>query len=291
MDSLGNLAPPKSRRCPQQVTVRYRSGSRAPPPVPTTLEYAGAVFVLTLVAPVFATNCYIVAPAPGHECVIVDVGAGFDGEIHDAVVEHELRPVAVLATHGHADHTWGAAEVCERYDVPLYIHEADAYRLADPFGTLGGGRLVAALEQLGLRAADHGEPRRVEPVVTGHRGQVRLELAGLPLTWHHAPGHTQGASLVSVPRAPSSSSTLLLGEGWPQELAPSRTVFSGDVLFAGTIGRTDLPGGDDAEMAATLADPVGTLAPDVLVLPGHGPATRMDVEYRRNPFLTAPDTL
>ncbi len=255
------------------------------------LAYAEVVLVLTIVAPVFATNCYVVAPAAGRECVIVDVGAGVADAVHAAVVAHDLTPVGVLATHGHVDHTWGAAEVSARYDVPLFIHEADAYRLTDPFGTLGGGQLVAALEQLGMYAADYLAPQRVVPVATGHRGRSRLELAELPLTWLHAPGHTQGASLLSVPRAPSSASDLLLGEGWPRELAPSRTVFSGDVLFAGTVGRTDLPGGDDVEMAATLTDPVGTLAPDVLVLPGHGPATRMDVEYRRNPFLTASDQL
>lgn|GEM_PF-10631 len=287
MHSLGNAARPVTARDRSQVTVRYRSAPLTSP----ALAYAGVVLVLTLVAPVFATNCYVVAPAPGRECVIVDVGAGVADDVHAAVAAHDLTPVSVLATHGHVDHTWGAAEVCSHYDVPLRIHEADAYRLADPFGTLGGGQLVVALEQLGLLAADYRAPERIEPVSTDHRGQSRLELAELPWTWLHAPGHTQGASLLSVPRAPSSASDLLLGEGWPRELAPSRTVFSGDVLFAGTVGRTDLPGGDDAEMAATLADPVGTLAPDVLVLPGHGPATRMDVEYRRNPFLTPPDVL
>ena len=250
--------------------------------------YAGGVLVLTLVAPVFATNCYVLAPAPGRECVIVDVGGGVVDAVRAAVDEHELNPVAVLATHGHVDHTWGAAEICAHYDVPLYVHAKDVYRLADPFGTLGGGAVAAALAQLGVRTDEYREPGRIEPVETEHRGRARLELAGLPLTWHHAPGHTEGASLVSVPRAPSSSSVLLTGEGFALEQPPTRTVLSGDVLFAGTIGRTDLPGGDDAEMAATLLDPVGTLASDSLVLPGHGPATRMDVEYRRNPFLTAP---
>ena len=246
------------------------------------------MLVLTLVAPVFATNCYVLAPAPGRECVVVDVGGGVDDALLAAVDEHDLTPVAVLATHGHVDHTWGAAQVCDHSGVPLYVHAKDVYRLADPFGTLGGGAVAAALAQLGLRTDEYREPEHVEPVETEHRGEARLELAGLSITWHHAPGHTEGASLVSVPRAPSSSSVLLAGEGLTLEPPPSRTVLRGDVLFAGTIGRTDLPGGDDGEMAATLADPVGTLAPDVLVLPGHGPATRMDVEYRRNPFLTAP---
>ena len=244
------------------------------------------MLVLTIVAPVFSTNCYVVAPADGRECFVVDAGAGVASAVADAVAEHELEPVAVLATHGHVDHTWDAAQLCEQLDVPFYIHEADAYRLADPFATLGGGQLVAALAQLGLHAPDYRAPQRVETVATPHRGELRIDLAGLPVTWLHAPGHTQGASLVSVPRAPSPASSILAGEGLGSAAHPSRTVFSGDVLFAGTIGRTDLPGGDHAEMLATLDAPVGRFARDVLVLPGHGPATTMDLEYRRNPFLS-----
>ncbi len=278
-DSLGNARRPEPLRSNSQVTVRYRSGPR--------VAYAERVLVLTIVAPVFSTNCYVVAPAAGRECFVIDAGAGVADDVVDAVAEHDLTPVAVLATHGHVDHTWDAARLCELFDVPLHVHEADAYRLADPFGSLGGGQLVMALAQLGLLPEHYREPGRVSPVVTSHRGQSRLELAGLPVTWLHAPGHTEGASLVSVPRAPSSASSLVLGEALSSELHPSRTVFSGDVLFAGTIGRTDLPGGDDAEMAATLEDTVGSLASDSLVLPGHGPATVMDVEYRRNPFLRA----
>ena len=274
MDSLGNGALRKPLPRASQVTVRYRSVAR----------YPGTVLVLTLVAPVFATNCYVVAPAAGGPCFVVDAGAGVAQDVEQTVAEHGLEPVAVLATHGHVDHTWDAAQLCERFDVPFRLHSADAYRIADPFGTLGGGRLVAALEQMGLDLGDYREPERIEVVETQHRGAVRLELASLPVTWLHAPGHTEGASLVSVPRAPSTSSRIPLGEGMGRE-HPSRTVFSGDVLFAGTIGRTDLPGGDHDEMTASLLEPVGALPHDALVLPGHGPATTMELELRRNPFL------
>jgi len=274
--SLGNRPPQKTSRGPSQVTVRYRSAAR----------YPGTVLVLTLVAPVFATNCYVVAPAAKGPCFVVDAGAGVAQDVEDALAEHELEPVAVLATHGHVDHTWDAARLCERFDVPFRVHAADAYRISDPFGTLGGGRLVAALEQMGLELGDYREPARIEPVETEHRGSARLDLAELPVTWLHAPGHTEGASLVSVPRAPSSASRLPLGEGMGRE-HPSRTVFSGDVLFAGTIGRTDLPGGDHAEMTRSLVEPVGSLPHDALVLPGHGPATTIELELRRNPFLSS----
>lgn len=242
---------------------------------------------MTRVAPVFSANCYVVAPAPGGECIIVDVGGGVADAVRATVAEHELRPVAVVATHGHVDHTWGAAEICRTYDVPLLVHADDAYRLADPFGTLGGGLVAAALSQLGLSTADYAAPERIEAIETEHRGTATLELAGLSVTWHHAPGHTEGSSMLALEGGPTSSSVLLAAPGLDLEPRPSTTVLSGDVLFAGSIGRTDLPGGDDAEMATTLRSPVGTLAPDALVLPGHGPATRMATELRSNPFLTA----
>lgn len=245
------------------------------------------MLLVTRVAPVFSANCYIVAPAPGGECVIVDVGGGVADDVRATVAEHGLRPVAVLATHGHLDHVWGAAEICREYAAPLYVHAQDAYRVAEPFDSLGGSLVAGALAQLGLSTADYVAPERLETIETGHRGTVSLELAGLSFTWQHAPGHTEGSSLLALPGAPSSSSVLLAASDLGLASAPSTTVLSGDVLFAGSIGRTDLPGGDDAEMAVTLRSPVGTLAPDALVLPGHGPATRMAHELRHNPFLTA----
>jgi len=238
------------------------------------------VLVLTLVAPLLTTNCYVLAAAKGSECLVVDAGAGAAQEVERVVAEHGLRPVAVAATHGHVDHLWDAGRVCARYGVPFLVHERDAHRLADPLGTLGP--MAAALD---LDPAEHLPPERVEVVRTPHRGAARLEVAGLPLTWLHAPGHTQGASLLSVPRAPGPGSRLDLAEWVPAGAHPARTVLSGDVLFAGTVGRTDLPGGDAAEMSATIDEQLSRLPNDTLVLPGHGPATWLEVEYRRNPFL------
>jgi glyoxylase-like metal-dependent hydrolase (beta-lactamase superfamily II) len=115
-------------------------------------------------------------------------------------------------------------------------------------------------------------------------GGVRF--GGAPLLALHAPGHTEGATVYLVAGVPGpgsvlpsspSLSTLLLGAGG--------TALTGDVLFAGSIGRTDLPGGDWATMLTTLRDRIASLAPSTLVLPGHGPASRMDHELRTNSFL------
>ncbi|RMI03610.1 MBL fold metallo-hydrolase, partial [Cellulomonas triticagri] len=160
----------------------------------------------------------------------------------------------------------------------------DAHRLADPWGTLGeaagpdaravAGALRAAVEGVGL------DPRAPEPVLVevfgavgdGAAGAARtpdvdLVLGGVHLVARHAPGHTGG-------------STLYLGEVGDEVI-----VLTGDVLFAGGVGRTDLPGGDAAVMATTLREVVGSLPPGARVLPGHGPASRVDVELATNPYL------
>ena len=238
--------------------------------------------IQVVVAPVFGTNCCVVVAdaqdAGPRDCVIVDAGAGVADAVSRLVDAEDLVPRAVLATHGHADHTWDAAELCARYDVPVRLHAADAYRLTDPFGTLGitpgearvSGALAQALADLGIRAEDYCVPGTVEPF-DGASGQV---VAGdVVLRTLHAPGHTEGSTLYLLDDVTGAS-----GDA-------SGVVLSGDVLFAGSIGRTDLPGGDPALMAATLRDVVATLDPELAVVPGHGPTTTVAHELATNPFL------
>ena len=254
---------------------------------PAAPSYHGPMRVLTIVAPVFGTNCYVVSHGPSGPCVVVDPGGGVVPALVAALGERGLQPVALVATHGHVDHTWSAAEVGERYGVPLLVHADDAYRLADPFGTLerGGaarGPLAQALAASGCDPASYRAPRDVRPFV-GARSE--LELAGVPalVAWH-APGHTQGATVLVTPEVPDDESSLPDG-GRALAADATATAFTGDVLFAGTIGRTDLPGGDGATMRRSLATLVDGLAPGSLLLPGHGPASRLDHETVRNPYL------
>ncbi|QTE28032.1 MBL fold metallo-hydrolase [Pengzhenrongella sicca] len=261
--------------------------------------------VLTAVAPVFGTNCYLVIADDGVSCVIADVGAGIATRVRTIVDSLGLRPAAVLATHGHVDHTWGAAEVSAAYGVPVLLHAADAYRLADPFGSLGlgvagdgtshdpGGPLAQAIAAAGISPASYRAPAVVETfgAAPDAEGPEVLELGGLlfagsPLTALHAPGHTQGATLYVVDGVAGPTTSLPFAPG-EEDLAhgATRTALTGDVLFAGTIGRTDLPGGDGRAMAGTLGHLAGALTPGTILLPGHGPATRMDLELRRNPYL------
>ena len=205
----------------------------------------------------FATNCYVVAPGPGEECLIIDPGQDAEPGVNEVIAEHRLRPVAVLATHGHIDHIWSVAPVCGARGIPAYIHPADRVLLSDP----ARGFPLAVGQQLfgGLTFA---EPDDVIELADG----MTLRLAGVELVVDHAPGHTPGSVTFSQP-----------GE---------QVLFSGDLLFAGSIGRTDLPGGDYPAILDSLARVCLTRPDDTHVLPGHGPQTTIGAERAANPFLT-----
>ncbi|PPK95974.1 glyoxylase-like metal-dependent hydrolase (beta-lactamase superfamily II) [Kineococcus xinjiangensis] len=215
-------------------------------------------------AAAFGTNCYVLAPGEGEECVVVDPGIGVEGELLDVLRRHRLRPAAVLLTHGHLDHVFAVTPVCGTFGVAATIHSDDRYRLRDPFGTLSP-QLAGAL------AAEFGSLRWQEPddVVTVADGE-RLQVAGLDVGVVHAPGHTEGSVMFTLARDGEADLCL-----------------SGDVLFAGSIGRTDLPGGDHAAMLRSLRERVLPLDDAVDVLPGHGPATTIGAERAGNPFLRA----
>jgi hydroxyacylglutathione hydrolase len=210
----------------------------------------------------WGANCYVVATGPGAECVVVDPGQDAAPGIADIVREHRLKPVAVLLTHGHIDHMWSVTPVAGAYDATAWIHPADRHLLADPMS--GISRESAAM-LLGGRY-EFTEPDVVAELADGQR----LELAGLDVVVDHTPGHTAGSVTFRTPYARDDISEVM---------------FSGDLLFAGSIGRTDLPGGDHPTMLETLRHKVLTLADDVVVLPGHGEQTSIGRERATNPFL------
>jgi glyoxylase-like metal-dependent hydrolase (beta-lactamase superfamily II) len=210
----------------------------------------------------WGTNCYVVATAPGTECVVVDPGQDAASGIADLVREHRLKPVAVLLTHGHVDHMWSVTPVAGTYDATAWIHPADRHLLADP---LAGISRESAAMLLGGRY-EFTEPDDVAELADGQR----LEVAGLDVVVDHTPGHTEGSVTFRTPYARDDISEVM---------------FAGDLLFAGSIGRTDLPGGDHAAMLDTLRRKVLTLPDDIVVLPGHGEQTSIGRERATNPFL------
>jgi hydroxyacylglutathione hydrolase len=221
------------------------------------------VLVTGFPAEAFGTNCYVVAAGPGEQCLVVDPGIGVLDRLDQVLAEHRLHPAAVLLTHGHLDHTFSVAPVCGARGVTAYLHPGDREMLADPAKALSmdlsamfGGRLPYA------------EPENVAELTDGEV----LTLAGLEITVDHAPGHTGGSVLFRLPGAGSSFDA-------------DQVCLSGDVLFAGSIGRTDLPGGDTGTMMISLRDKILPLADDTVVLPGHGPATTIGRERASNPYL------
>jgi len=211
---------------------------------------------------VFGTNCYVLSTGPGNECLVVDPGMEVVPQLDAVLAEHHLKPVAVLLTHGHLDHTFSVTPVCGARDIPAYLHPDDDGMLADPLSGLS-----AQTREMFSRTLQWTEPDDVRPLQDGDV----LRLAGLEVTVDHAPGHTRGSVAFRLPYA-------------DHERVPE-VMLSGDLLFAGSIGRTDLPGGNHETMLRSLAEKVLPLRDEVVVLPGHGEQTTIGRERAANPYL------
>lgn len=222
------------------------------------------MFITGFPAGSWQTNCLVIAPAEGEDCLVVDPGQASMGQLREILTEHRLRPVAVLLTHGHVDHVWSVAPLTAGHGIPAYIHPDDRYRLADP----AGSSFAAARDSLLAMTEGALELSEPDDVRTFADGEV-LDLAGVGLRVDHAPGHTEGSVTFLADR---------------DEHRPPVLV-SGDLLFAGSIGRTDLAGGDPDAMMASLARVVLPLDDDTVVMPGHGPTTTIGEERIGNPFL------
>jgi glyoxylase-like metal-dependent hydrolase (beta-lactamase superfamily II) len=221
------------------------------------------VLVRSVVAAAFDTNCYILATGPGQECVVVDPGIGVLTALDAVLAADSLRPAAVLLTHGHLDHCFSVAPVCGARGITAYVHPGDREMVADP--TKG---LSMSLTELFGGRLPYSEPENVATLPDAGT----ITVAGLEFTVDHAPGHTGGSVLFLAPAAGS-------------EFDAEEICLSGDVLFAGSIGRTDLPGGSLDAMMLSLRDKILPLDDATVVLPGHGPATTIGRERRTNPYL------
>ena len=191
------------------------------------------------------TNCYLFFDEAGRRCLVIDPGAEAES-ILALIAAEKLLPQAVVLTHAHPDHLEAAATVTGHFRIPLWVHEADEKLLRSP-----AGRNLAAMFG-------------VEPPAVGrllHDGD-RLGAGSLELEVVHSPGHSPG-------------SILLHGAG---------LLFTGDTLFRGDVGRTDLPGGSEEELRRSL-DRIRQFPPATVILPGHGPASVLKQELLDNPYL------
>jgi glyoxylase-like metal-dependent hydrolase (beta-lactamase superfamily II) len=192
--------------------------------------------------------------------------------VRQVVAQHDLRVDAVLVTHGHFDHMWCVQDVARELDAPVWIHPADRHLLSDPMAAISGESAAMLRAQLDMTdLPEFTEPADVRDAVDG----AVIEVDGLEITVDHVPGHTPGTVYYRVDWD---------GTG-VTEGTVSQVMFSGDFLFAGSIGRTDLTGGDHGEMLTSLRERILPLPDDVVVLPGHGPQTSIGRERATNPFL------
>jgi len=197
----------------------------------------------------FAENCYLVVDEEAQECAIVDPGEEA-GLILHKVEETGARPVAIWLTHAHLDHVLGVPRIVAEMGVPVWLHPADRplYDAVPEQATWFG---LAAPGPLPTPDQDlsHG---------------MRLPVGNLSFEVRHAPGHSPGSVCFVAPGV----------------------ALSGDVLFAGSIGRTDLPGGDFDTLIASIERELLPLPDDTILYSGHGPETTIGRERQTNPFLT-----
>ncbi|MDS1271513.1 MBL fold metallo-hydrolase [Lipingzhangella sp. LS1_29] len=222
------------------------------------------MFFTTVEADAFGTKCYLLARGRGTDCVIVDPGIGVAGRLDEEVRANGLRPVAVLLTHGHLDHTDATTQVCRAYDVPVHIHQGDVWMLSDPFAGLGSEFAPQFEEVLGPDWI-WTEPDDVRFL----SGGSEIELAGLAFGVDHTPGHTPGSVMFNLPGDERAHSYCLVG----------------DTLHAGTIGRTDMPGGDRGQALHSLRSKILVKPDETVALTGHGRDSTVGRERFTNPFL------
>lgn len=225
------------------------------------------MFIVSFVEGPWQTNTYVIAvdeatPATPRGAVVIDPGVRSREPAEAILARDNLWLAAVVCTHGHLDHVAAAAELADAHGVPVFVHPADHEMLTDPVAGLGADALplirhiLRGRSQLPLP----GDLRDLAD------GQV-LDVAGLQLRAVHAPGHTPG-------------SVVLVADD-----AKAPVVFAGDVLFAGTVGRVDLPGGSMPAMLVSLGRLVRAIPAAARILPGHGLATTMAHELAANPYL------
>jgi hydroxyacylglutathione hydrolase len=199
------------------------------------------------------TNCWVLARGRGEPAVIIDAPPDPEG-VGRLLARHDLPAAGLILTHGHVDHAAGAGRVEQDHGVTTWVHPADDFLTLDPDSQL---RMLFGVRPPG----EYAGPVRRRSVGDGEM----LHIAGFELRVRHTPGHTPGHVCLEV-----------VGEG---------VLFSGDQLFAGSVGRTDLPGGSYEQLMRSMRERVLDLPDEVEVLPGHGPRTTIGRERLSNPFL------
>ena len=221
------------------------------------------------------TNCFVVGDRSTGTCAVIDPGEHGTDRVPDLLDRLELTCEAVLLTHGHLDHHWSAPALAEQFDVPVHLHPDDRWIWDEPqkaFGDLPQSVLGA---QFGLDWRPDDE--RLVDLAEGEQ----LVRGGVRFTVRHTPGHTPGHCTIQGHGLAGADVEVVLGD----PAASEDMLFSGDLVFAGSIGRSDFPRGDGEELLRQVARTVLPLEDEVVILSGHGPDTTVGQERRSNPYL------
>jgi glyoxylase-like metal-dependent hydrolase (beta-lactamase superfamily II) len=196
-------------------------------------------------------NCTLLGDEEAHEAIVIDPGDEV-GRIHRRLTELGLKLKQILVTHAHIDHVGGALKLKRLTGAPIFLNEND----------------LPLLQMMEKQAAWLGvDPPETAPPDEGLANGISVGLEHFPAQVLHTPGHTQGSICL--------------------HFVPLKLLIAGDTLFAGSIGRTDLPGGNFDQIMDSIHSRLLALPDETKVLPGHGPVTTIGAERRSNPFLRA----
>lgn len=229
--------------------------------------------IQTITAAILGENAYVVNAHGSSSAVVIDPGPGTAAPITAYAREQGLHLDAVLVTHVHPDHVWDAAS----FQAPVWVTGPDRYRLEDP------------MRWVPFKGLDLGhqwvEPRQVHTLTS----QTVYLAENVPLLAIPAPGHTEGSAVFLTQL--DADDELETNVNCAPDHLPASTgqvrpvAFSADVVFAGAVGRTDLPGGDETQMRHSLRTLANAMDPHTWLLPGHGPATQWGHECATNPYV------
>lgn len=233
-----------------------------------------------IVSPYLSENCYLLIPKNSSQVLVVDPGVLTAGPVKERLKQEKLQVGAVLCTHGHPDHIWDAAEIAG--DKPVYVPAPDLYRFENPMA--GIGREVSAPK---AALSEWQKPVGLTALEGEIISQGKELISGAYTRMIPAPGHTEGSALFLFA---TENLTGGVGKNILEIMGAQATneklwALSGDVIFNGSVGRTDLPGGDPKMMLHTLRTVQNVIDPRTVLLPGHGPATILSQEKRLNPFM------